>query len=93
MTFLLVELNGRRTWRSMRTGRALRLLTRSLRWSRASGRCRSKGRREPAAPATANTGLPQLLRGTHVLPIWEGTTNVLSLDALLRSDLHSSWPR
>jgi hypothetical protein len=30
-----------------------------------------------------------LLRDTHVLPIWEGTTNVLSLDALLRSDLHS----
>jgi acyl-CoA dehydrogenase len=27
------------------------------------------------------------LRDTHVLPIWEGTTNVLSLDALLRSDL------
>jgi hypothetical protein len=24
-----------------------------------------------------------------VLPIWEGTTNVLSLDALLRSDLHA----
>jgi alkylation response protein AidB-like acyl-CoA dehydrogenase len=29
-----------------------------------------------------DTGLPQLLRDTHVLPIWEGTTNVLSLDAL-----------
>jgi len=36
-----------------------------------------------------DTGLPQLLRDAHVLPIWEGTTNVLSLDALLRSDLHS----
>jgi acyl-CoA dehydrogenase len=36
-----------------------------------------------------DTGLPLLLRDTHVLPIWEGTTNVLSLDALLRSDLHS----
>jgi alkylation response protein AidB-like acyl-CoA dehydrogenase len=36
-----------------------------------------------------DTGLPQLLRDTQVLPIWEGTTNVLSLDALLRSDLHS----
>jgi alkylation response protein AidB-like acyl-CoA dehydrogenase len=34
-----------------------------------------------------DTGLPQLLRDTQVLPIWEGTTNVLSLDALLRSDL------
>jgi acyl-CoA dehydrogenase len=34
-----------------------------------------------------DTGLPVLLRDTQVLPIWEGTTNVLSLDALLRSDL------
>jgi acyl-CoA dehydrogenase len=29
-----------------------------------------------------DTGLPGLLRDTHVLPIWEGTTNVLSLDLL-----------
>lgn len=29
-----------------------------------------------------DTGLPRLLRDAHVLPIWEGTTNVLSLDAL-----------
>ena len=36
-----------------------------------------------------DTGLPQLLRDAQVLPIWEGTTNVLSLDALLRSDLHA----
>ncbi|HTV49588.1 MAG TPA: acyl-CoA dehydrogenase family protein [Steroidobacteraceae bacterium] len=33
-----------------------------------------------------DTGMPVLLRDTHVLPIWEGTTNVLSLDALLRAD-------
>jgi len=31
-----------------------------------------------------DSGLPALVRNTHVLPIWEGTTNVLSLD-LLRS--------
>ena len=36
-----------------------------------------------------DTGLPALLRDTHVLPIWEGTTNVLALDALLRGDLNS----
>jgi len=36
-----------------------------------------------------DTGLPQLLRDTQVLPIWEGTTNVLSLDALLRADFHA----
>jgi alkylation response protein AidB-like acyl-CoA dehydrogenase len=29
-----------------------------------------------------DTGLPQLLRDAQVLPIWEGTTNVLSLDVL-----------
>lgn len=34
-----------------------------------------------------DTGLPALLRDTQVLPIWEGTTNVLALDALLRGDL------
>lgn len=34
-----------------------------------------------------DTGLPALLRDTHVLPIWEGTTNVLALDAVLRSGL------
>jgi alkylation response protein AidB-like acyl-CoA dehydrogenase len=39
-----------------------------------------------------DTGLPALLRDTHVLPIWEGTTNVLSLDALLRSDLARGLP-
>ena len=29
-----------------------------------------------------DTGLPMLLRDAQVLPIWEGTTNVLALDAL-----------
>lgn len=29
-----------------------------------------------------DTGLPMLLRDAHVLPIWEGTTNVLALDTL-----------
>jgi hypothetical protein len=34
-----------------------------------------------------DTGIPVLLRDGQVLPIWEGTTNVLSLDLLLRADL------
>ena len=34
-----------------------------------------------------DTGLPTLLRDGQVLPIWEGTTNVLSLDLLLRAEL------
>ncbi|TME52950.1 MAG: acyl-CoA dehydrogenase, partial [Chloroflexi bacterium] len=29
-----------------------------------------------------DTGLPRLLRDAQVLPIWEGTTSVLALDAL-----------
>ena len=33
-----------------------------------------------------DTGIPVLLRDAQVLPIWEGTTNVLCLDALLRAD-------
>jgi putative acyl-CoA dehydrogenase len=41
-----------------------------------------------------DTGLPRLLRDAQVLPIWEGTTNVLSLDVLrvLRKvDALQSW--
>jgi acyl-CoA dehydrogenase len=33
-----------------------------------------------------DTGLPVLLRDAHVLPIWEGTTNVLALEALRALD-------
>ena len=36
-----------------------------------------------------DSGLPALVRNTHVMPIWEGTTNVLALDllrAVARSD-------
>jgi acyl-CoA dehydrogenase len=36
-----------------------------------------------------DTGIPVLLRDAQVLPIWEGTTNVLSLDLLLRTELDS----
>lgn len=35
-----------------------------------------------------DTGLPRMLRDAQVLPIWEGTTNVLSLD-LLRAETKS----
>jgi hypothetical protein len=34
------------------------------------------------AGSVEDTGLPVLLRDSQVLPIWEGTTNVLALDAL-----------
>ena len=41
-----------------------------------------------------DTGLPRLLRDAQVLPIWEGTTNVLSLDvwrAIARTDALAPW--
>lgn len=41
-----------------------------------------------------DTGLPVLLRDSQVLPIWEGTTNVLSLDTLRavnESDALTVW--
>ncbi len=39
-----------------------------------------------------NTGLPRLLRDAQVLPIWEGTTNVLSLDALRAIEKDDALP-
>jgi acyl-CoA dehydrogenase len=44
----------------------------------ASEACESFG----GAGYVEDTGVPQLLRDAQVLPIWEGTTNVLSLDVL-----------
>jgi len=41
-----------------------------------------------------DTGIPRLLRDAQVLSIWEGTTNILSLDALRameRDDLFGEW--
>ena len=38
-----------------------------------------------------DTGLPRLLRDAQVLSIWEGTTNVLSLDALRAIDKEQSF--
>jgi alkylation response protein AidB-like acyl-CoA dehydrogenase len=38
-----------------------------------------------------DTGLPALLRDAHVLPIWEGTTNVLALDTLRALAQPGAW--
>jgi acyl-CoA dehydrogenase len=38
-----------------------------------------------------DTGLPRLLRDAQVLPIWEGTTNVLSLDTLRALSRDGGW--
>lgn len=94
MTFQLVELHGRQESGEIDAGQRalLRLLTPLAKLMTA---------RQAVAVVTEvvesfggagyveDTGVPQLLRDAHVLPIWEGTTNVLALDALLRSDLHS----
>jgi alkylation response protein AidB-like acyl-CoA dehydrogenase len=39
-----------------------------------------------------DTGLPRLLRDAQVLPIWEGTTNVLALDVLRAVDREGALP-
>jgi hypothetical protein len=38
-----------------------------------------------------DTGLPMLLRDSQVLPIWEGTTNVLALDGLRALGRPEAW--
>ena len=43
-----------------------------------------------------DTGIPRLLRDAQVLPIWEGTTNVLSLDtlrAIQKTDALTAWTK
>ncbi|OGA52537.1 MAG: acyl-CoA dehydrogenase [Betaproteobacteria bacterium RIFCSPLOWO2_12_FULL_62_13] len=87
LTFFVVELLGRAEAQRASTQQAelLRLLTPVAKLT--SGRqvvavlsevIESFG----GAGYVEDTGLPVLLRDAQVLPIWEGTTNVLSLDAL-----------
>jgi hypothetical protein len=94
MTFLLVELVGRQECDALdREQRALlrlltpltKLVTGKQAVAVTSEALESFG----GAGYVEDTGLPQLLRDAQVLPIWEGTTNVLALDALLRSELHA----
>ena len=94
MTFLLVELNGRQESGEIDDEqrallRLLTPLTKLVTGKQAVAVVSEVIESFGGAGYCEDTGLPQLLRDTHVLPIWEGTTNVLSLDALLRSDLHS----
>ena len=87
LTFFLVELIGRdEAGESDESGQALlRLLTSIVKLT--------TGRQAVAAASEVleafggagyveDTGLPMLLRDSQVLTIWEGTTNVLALDAL-----------
>jgi len=94
MTFLLVELKGRQERREIDDEqrallRLLTPLTKLVTGKQAVAVVSEVVESFGGAGYVEDTGLPQLLRDTHVLPIWEGTTNVLSLDALLRSDLQA----
>ena len=90
MTFLLVELAGRQDCGELdaQEDALLRILTPLTKL--ATGKQCVAAVSEVlesfgGAGYVEDTGLPQLLRDAQVLPIWEGTTNVLSLDVLLRS--------
>jgi alkylation response protein AidB-like acyl-CoA dehydrogenase len=87
LTFFLVELIGKAEHGEARENEArlLRLLTSLAKLttgrqavSVASEVLEAHG----GAGFVEDTGLPVLLRDSQVLPIWEGTTNVLSLDGL-----------
>jgi alkylation response protein AidB-like acyl-CoA dehydrogenase len=90
MTFLLVELHGQQECgeRNEQQDALLRILTplAKLATGKQSVAVTSEILESfGGAGYIEDTGLPQLLRDAQVLPIWEGTTNVLSLDVLLRS--------
>jgi hypothetical protein len=94
MTFLLVDLHGRLESGQIDDGqralhRLLTPLTKLITGKQAVAVTSEVIESFGGAGYVEDTGLPQLLRDAQVLPIWEGTTNVLSLDALLRSDLQS----
>ncbi|MEO7386391.1 MAG: acyl-CoA dehydrogenase family protein [Gammaproteobacteria bacterium] len=92
LAFALADLLGRDEGGELDAGEAalLRLLTPVAKAT--TGKQAAAGLSElieafGGAGYVEDTGLPVLLRDGQVLPIWEGTTNVLSLDLLLRSDL------
>jgi acyl-CoA dehydrogenase len=94
LTFLLVELNGRQDAGEIDAEqfallRLLTPLTKLVTGKQAVAAVSEIIESFGGAGYVEDTGLPQLLRDTQVLPIWEGTTNVLALDALMRSDLHA----
>jgi alkylation response protein AidB-like acyl-CoA dehydrogenase len=87
LTFFLVELMGREEAGKLREGEAelWRLLTPIVKATTAK-QCVAVVSEAlecfGGAGYVEDTGLPMLLRDSQVFPIWEGTTNVLALDAL-----------
>ncbi len=87
LTFFVVELIGKEETGEISEGEArlLRLLTpiTKLITAKQTVAVISEGIESfGGAGYVEDTGLPYLLRDAQVLPIWEGTTNVLSLDTL-----------
>lgn len=87
LTFLLVELLGRDEagTASEEDQQLLRLLTSITKLTTARQAVAVASEVLEAfggAGYVEDTGLPALLRDSQVLPIWEGTTNVLALDTL-----------
>ncbi|HEY7742996.1 MAG TPA: acyl-CoA dehydrogenase family protein [Burkholderiales bacterium] len=87
LTFFVVELMGREeaSRASPEQGKLLRLLTPIAKLLTAKQSVQILSEVIEAlggAGYVEDTGLPLLLRDAQVLPIWEGTTNVLSLETL-----------
>jgi alkylation response protein AidB-like acyl-CoA dehydrogenase len=87
LTFYAAELTGREEARELDEAgaRVLRLLTPLMKLTTARAAVRVASETVEAfggAGYVEDTGIPVLLRDAQVLSIWEGTTNVLSLDAL-----------
>ncbi|MBL8199340.1 MAG: acyl-CoA dehydrogenase family protein [Chromatiales bacterium] len=92
LAFALVELLGRDEGGELDAGEAalLRLLTplaKATTGRQAAAVASELVEAFGGAGYVEDTGIPVLLRDAQVLPIWEGTTNVLALDLLLRADL------
>jgi alkylation response protein AidB-like acyl-CoA dehydrogenase len=91
LAFELLSLLGRQESRELDEAGAalLRLLTpltKAVTGKQAVAACSETLEAFGGAGYLEDTMLPVLLRDAQVLPIWEGTTNVLALDALLRAD-------
>jgi acyl-CoA dehydrogenase len=87
LTFYAAELTGRAESRELDEAgaRMLRLLTPLMKLTTARAAVSVASETIEAfggAGYVEDTGIPVLLRDAQVLSIWEGTTNVLSLDAL-----------
>ncbi len=97
LTFRLIELLGKEETDQATAAESalLRLLTPVAKLSTAKQaiRCISEVLEcFGGAGYVEDTGLPRLLRDTQVLSIWEGTTNVLSLDALRALEKEAAFP-